>query len=266
MPFDGSVGYSRHTPEKQQHFREICKTYARVCKGVFKKNWAHPIMQYFDLNAGSGYVNNRPGSPIIFGEEACKANVEFNASLFEENHDAFVRLSNSVLTFNEWNGVFNKFNMQAYFGDHYSRLPEVVLKHYCKQSKPAFGFMYSDENGDIPPFNLISSMMDVPCFKTLDVVLYLSATTIKRVRRAFPQHEENNLECYLRSIGKKHIIVREPAGRHQWTFAICTNWGEFPEFKTQHFHHIETSEGREIFRRLNLTAKELDDDPSEEDA
>ena len=57
-------------------------------------------------------------------------------------------------------------------------------------------------------------------------------------------------------VGKKQWLIREPIGKHQWTFMLGTNWKKFPEWKKEGFYRIDTEEGQRVFRRLNWTAGE----------
>jgi hypothetical protein len=60
----------------------------------------------------------------------------------------------------------------------------------------------------------------------MDCLAYLSATNYKRTRGA--GFSDGYLLDDLKAIGKAYIQLREPMGRHQWTFGIATNWKDFP--------------------------------------
>lgn len=63
----------------------------------------------------------------------------------------------------------------------------------------------------------------------------------------------------MERIGKKAWLIREPFGKHQWSFILGVNWEEFPEFKKIGFHKTSSTQGQNILNRINYTAKELND-------
>jgi hypothetical protein len=114
----------------------------------------------------------------------------------------------------------------------------------------------------MPNFDLLSEISRNPCFQHIDFVIYLGATTIKRVRRAEEATGRDTkaklLTDYLRSINKTTWIVRKPTGKNQWTFAIGSNWVNFPKWQKHGFYKIDSEEGESVLRRLTYTGGEID--------
>ena len=114
----------------------------------------------------------------------------------------------------------------------------------------------------MPDFDLLAELSKKPAFKYIDFVVYLSATNIKRVRR-FEQATGRDakvklLTDYMKSIDKSTWIIRKPMGKHQWTFAIGSNWVKFPDWEKRGFYRIDSDEGKSMLERLTYTDGEID--------
>lgn len=236
-------GYSTsgNTPTKDVHFREIIKTHLKIVRVITRKySWAHPDYHYLDLNAGPGIdQNNRVGSPIEFVSQANAAGVEYAAWFHEENPKTAQRLSNFINS-----------NCQIVLGDHNETLPKLLPRI----PKNAYGLIYADPTGKIPPFELLSKFSRYS--KLIDILIYVSSANIKREYFA-PKCECNKrLSQFMAMISKQNWIVRQPQAKHQWTFLIGSNWDSFPVFEKLGFHRTTSIEGQAIMHRLDTTNKE----------
>jgi len=251
------VGASEYTRYKQQHLNQILRTHLRICSGILKAHngWANEQYHYFDLNAGPGiYLHDGEiikGSPLVFLEEQKAIDMKCHGVFFEIDDSHRTRLIHNVADYADKPGL-----SFAFHGNHEKFLP-CYFPSPQKRAKRVFGLVYSDPTGSNPPFELLQSMLECKCFSTLDVLLYFSATNYKRQLMAPACPLAERLNEVLGGINKKHWIVREPYGRHQWTFLIGTNWTKFPEFKQVGFHRIDRPEGEKILARLNYTNMEM---------
>ncbi len=140
-------------------------------------------------------------------------------------------------------------------GDH-----SKVVQPWVAASVPAvrgLGLILHDPNG-APDFQLLGSLTHNPQLERFDVVLYLQATPVKRVRGLPEKYDTagwQSLDEALPQI-KPHWVVREPNGSNQYALCIGSN-GPLPGTWTrQGFWPLESERGSDIFERLNLTAQE----------
>jgi three-Cys-motif partner protein len=256
-PGNNGVGASSYTRYKQQHLNQILRTHLLICSKVIPKNhWAHEEYHYFDLNAGPGTYSYDDeiikGSPLVFLEEQKSINIKCHAVFFEIDDGHRTKLVRNVANYADKPGL-----TLAFHGNHEKFLPCYFPTLLQKRVKKVFGLVYSDPTGSSPPFDLVQTMLARKCFSTLDILFYFSATNYKRQLMAPACPLSNRLDEILRSINKKHWIVREPYGNHQWTFLIGTNWTDFPKFERIGFHRIDSPKGKGIFAKLNYTNLEM---------
>ncbi len=246
MPVENGMGLSDATPIKQMHFCELLKTHVCATKAIFTKNkdWLHPCYYFFDITAGSGYsVSGDKGSPLLFGNIAHQLKLQFKAVCIEREKKNATQLKKYLAKHPSFTVVH---------GNH----EDVLPGHYIQSgSKWQFGLLYVDPNGI---FNIGSlySFFKHRAHSKIDVLINCNATAIKRARKSPACHEDLTLYQRIAVIPKKHWIVREPYGPHQWSFLIGTNWDAFPKFEHLGFYKVESVRGQEIFDRLNFTAEE----------
>jgi len=221
-----NFGYSDYTVYKQMHLQAILQTHLRVCEAVFRKNdWPHKIYHYFDLHAGPGLYRHNgriiKGSPMLFLDAWMAVGLNCRAVFFEIEDDRRTALQDA------------------------------------QRPRKKFGLIYADPSGSLPPFELLARFFEGKGYSTLDVLLYCSPTNLKRQLKASTCPVQKRLGDYLELIPKRHWIVREPYGPHQWTFLIGTNWTDFPTFERLGFYRWDSARGKEIFDQLNFTREEL---------
>jgi three-Cys-motif partner protein len=253
MPVLNCVGFSDSTSVKQNDFEIIIKTHIKAaCLGIIGKadnSWAGNSYLYFDMNAGPGFYNGISGSPIIFLNEAAKYDrTLFDVFLFESNELNFQQLKENIANCHYPKNI----NIRILNTDSSSD----ILKHVPSKGFPKYGLIYSDPTGQVPPFETLAKISNITQCKKIDIVVNFAATTIKRIRGSHVCSESQTLKDYLSKINKQHWMVREPNSRHQWSFVIGSNWKDFPAFKKQDFHGIESKRGSSIFDFINYSKKE----------
>jgi len=253
-----NFGYSDYTVYKQMHLQAILQTHLRVCEAVFRKNdWPHKIYHYFDLHAGPGLYRHNgriiKGSPMLFLDAWMAVGLNCRAVFFEIEDDrrtALIKNLSVILRRTPLNISV------AFHGDHLKFLP-CYFDQDAQRPRKKFGLIYADPSGSLPPFELLARFFEGKGYSTLDVLLYCSPTNLKRQLKASTCPVQKRLGDYLELIPKRHWIVREPYGPHQWTFLIGTNWTDFPTFERLGFYRWDSARGKEIFDQLNFTREEL---------
>lgn len=248
-----NVGHGDHTQQKQDDFQALLSLHIKIVDGITSKPdkaWQR-YYSYIDMNAGPGLYDGIVGSPILFLSQIECTSIPYTAIFIEEEPCNAAELKNRVAPLTP-RGMVNIVNDNH---DH-------ALRNGTAPNKSTHGLIYHDPNGTVPNFDLLSELSRKPTFQRIDFVVYLSATNIKRVRR-FEQVTGRDakvmlLTDYLKSINKSTWIVRKPTGKHQWTFAIGSNWVNFPEWKKRGFYQIDTPEGKSVLERLTYTDSELD--------
>jgi len=253
-----ALGVSDYTVYKQRHLGAVLNAHLRICSAILRRaTWAHEEYHYFDLHAGPGrYTHNGlnlAGSPLIFLDNLKTMGVRCHAVFFEIDDSLRTELVRNIRPYLDLPGLSVSIN-----GDHEQFLP-CYFGPPQKRPKRIFGLVYADPTGKAPPFGLLSRMFRQKRFSTLDLLLYFSATNLKRQLKAPGCQFNSRLKEVLMVIDKRHWIVREPYGRHQWTFLIGTNWTDFPVFERLGFHRWDSDEGQRILDILNYTNEELDE-------
>lgn len=253
MPIEGSVGQSDYTAIKQRHFAAIIKTHLQVAKGIMSRNkypnWIEPYYLYVDLYAGCGNnLDDVPGSPVIFFDQAKKVDVNGYAVFVEENEYSAELLEDKIKN-------IKTCNYKLITDDNANIVKQMVEN---PPDKKCLGLAYLDPNG-IPNFNAIKELSHLKQYDKFDFLINCPATAIKRSLGNGFCDDSNRLISELVGINKNYWIIREPIGRWQWTFLIGTNWESFPKFKNLGFHPLSSNKGREIVMHLSYTAKELQD-------
>jgi hypothetical protein len=86
------------------------------------------------------------------------------------------------------------------------------------------GAITADPTGVID-FDLIARLATQPGRRQYDLLLYVSGTSLKRMRRAgFANGDVRLLTERMELCNKKLWIVRKPAGPFHWTWLVGTNW------------------------------------------
>lgn len=244
------IGYGDYTPQKQKHFEQLLALQHRLftCITLKPKNyWMNPTYHYFDINAGCGHdPTGAIGSPLIFHALAAKHPTTRFAGFFLEREE----VNHAALEQYLHDNPLDNCQLQAVFGDHTDTLPRYF--RWPRRDK-MFGLLYADPSGVAPPFDLLADFASR--YKRIDLLIYLSATNIKR-KRAVQNGDAPTLIDELNKIRKDHWIIREPQGAHQWTFLLGSNWLDYPAYKSEGFYPVDSVTGYDILNRLNYTVDE----------
>lgn len=248
MPISESgAGYGPYTRLKQQHFGAVVRTHLAIVGQILRRGWAYPRYVYVDLTAGPGVVQGIEGSPLLFLSEARRQDLAHQALLIDQDTATVAALTAEV----ERRGL--EAGCTLLVGDNAERVEDVVAL-LERRADDVYGLAYADPNGGELPWAALRRIGWT--FDRLDLLVYASATGKKRLRGS-GTGEPTYLLDRLAGLHKKHVLLRTPAGAHQWTFALLTNWdGLLGKFGREGFHAITTPTGREIAERLNFSIPE----------
>lgn len=282
MPINGSYGFSENTPLKQKHLAELMHAMFPAIRSIMKrqdwalKDWA----TYIDMTAGPGYYPefNLRGSPLIAIDTAYETGLALNSWLFEQDAQTYEHLLENL---EARTGLFLERSddsiRRAFLCDGRQKdpsemgitvmnqsyeigLPHVLAVERQQQGKGynkkryRFGMLYLDENGKVPPIGYLQAIAGV--LPRIDLVIQLATTTIKRRLHSAVDPWPYSLAEVIDMIGKDYWIVREPFGKHNWSFLVGTNWDSFPELRSQGFRRTNTPDGQELLRYLDQTRRE----------
>jgi hypothetical protein len=223
------------------------------------------------MNAGSGYYEEIKGSPAIFIEEAESHRANFTAVMSEiddcgcrdlsdyiqcETNEDAIRIAKSMLTDSNIIGCrIGTGNITIVCNeDNKKTLSSVETFYLRKDVKIPFGIIYIDPNNHQGRFKEIESFFNHKKFNKLDILIHISATSIKRVRKHNIAQEIDNA---IKNINKKCWLIRRPYSAWQWTFLLGTNWNAFPDFDKQGFVSLDSKEGKLCLEVLCKTKEEL---------
>lgn len=213
-----------------------------------------------DLNAGPGrYVlPNRyvvDGTPILVLRRLAHSKLRTWRALFvEEEPDMAAELQYWLDEEAKRLGIAaDRYEVRA--GDH-NRVVQPWVAAWVP-ARRGLGLILHDPNG-APDFPLLESLTHHPQLERFDVVVYLQATPVKRVRGLPDKYDIagwQSLDEALPRI-KAHWVVREPNGSNQYAPCIGSNGALPGTWKRQGFWPLESDRGSDIFERLNLTVRE----------
>lgn len=236
------MNYSDWTDTKNEVVRGIFTWLLTSSRSVMERYpHTYPDYRYFDMNAADG-----SGSPRFFIDAACRLGVPYRALFIEQN-----RTQHAALLAAHSRNQF----VDIRHGDHTTILPLA-----CQQLvKKPYGLIYNDPCG-IPSFETLADVSGLPAIEHIDILINCPATAIKRARNAFKRTTYYLIE-ELDKIQKKRWLVRAPPkggtfARWQWTVLLGTNWDDVQNWRAQQVYRVDSPEGQEVLRRLNLTNEE----------
>ena len=246
---NGYIGHGVETDDKLVHFEGIMDWTVEMCAGKYKET----PFYYIDLNAGSGQpIPGRDliGSPLLAAKilNDRYGDASYRMVCVEQNGANLEELDQTLQTYQD-SGDANRNRIQMIHGDNRQEITGIIRS----MVRDGRGVVFHDPNGVPDHLELLPQFRTLP--RQVDVLLYVQATSVKRVRNAFDDGRPD-LQQLMDIVGKKQWLIREPIGKHQWTFMLGTNWKKFPEWKKEGFYRIDTEEGQRVFRRLNWTAGE----------
>jgi len=243
-----NMGFSSSTYPKQTCLKDFLDMHMKISNGVMQRNnWLENKYLFFDINSGCGVDRNgNPGSPMIFLECAKNNGISHRTLFIDKDNE-------SILTLKKITG--NDENVRCECGDQYDIIHDILKRPATERRY--LGLLYTDPNG-IFNHNLLSMFAGFKEFDRVDILVNCNSTAIKRLGS-----DRETLVERLSCIPKKHWLIREPIGRWQWTMLFGCNWAGYPELKKHKFYKINSNQGKQIFNRLNFTAKEVKKNPTQ---
>lgn len=258
MPIvNGVVGVSKFTHEKASVFSGMMDIHTTIVKGILGRGKCEPFYHYIDLNAGPGvYLDdqNRPvvGSPITARLYLISKKIPYKMYLIDKDPLVYKQLERHMAS-----AYIPKGSKHFLYSQDCNAITPSIR---FQESHPVcHGMVYADPSGQIPPFNLFRSLSYIRQYSRIDFMMTYAATSHKRQIKAKACSATERLPGLLSKIKKKFWLIREPTGKHQWTFLIGTNWADFPRWNKKGFYGITTKRGQKIYRTIWMTKSELFD-------
>lgn len=259
MPItENGTGYSNESRIKQQIFRKIVRAHLRtISRRIYRAGTFTNLPStyyYLDLFAGPGETAEYgDGSPVIFLTEAAWAQCPTKAYFFEKNPQSCGNLARMV------NG---ENNVHVIWGDCQNWSIQSILP--LEQSWTAegnciererTGLVYVDPCG-LPPWEYLGKSFKHDPRDTLDILLHVPATAIKRCAIA---NNTPRLSHMLSWIGMENWLISEPIGCWQWVFIFGTDQGvqRYGPLLDLGLRPINVPEGLGRLRKANYTREEL---------
>lgn len=258
MPIvNGVVGVSDFTQEKQNIFSGLMTMHVAIVKGILSR-WRKisPFYYYVDMTAGPGVYKDEDGraivgSPVIARMALTDANVKYRMYLVERDSSVFDTLKS---WFSE-EAIPRASEQYLCFGDAEELVPAIRFADQYKH----YGLVYADTTAQIPPFETFRRLGQSRQYDNMDFIMTYAAASHKRQIKSSLCKTEERLPELLGRINKKFWLIREPYGKHQWTFLIGTNWADFPRWNKRGFYGITNKRGNEIYRKIWLTNAEMEE-------
>ena len=228
-----------HTSEKQDYFKSIIEHHINVVSKITSKSNQFPKTYiYIDAFAGPGQYNHDKrsiiGSPILFDQSI--GNIPYKSFLFEKDN---------------WQSLI-KYCPEAINEDC-----QVGIKRLSFHEN-SFGLAYFDPPGDMDNYHLSFDLMAYLSQKYifLDLMINIAASSIKRV--AYAPHCKNpiTLNDKMFNIEKKHWVIRDMVGKHQWTFLVATNYDKWAKWEKKGFYLLDSPKGQDLFNKAKLNKED----------
>lgn len=257
------VGLGDDSHDKYHVADGLIAMITKMADGALRKNpwWAQRYV-WFDVTAGPAWHPsiNTPGTPAIAMTHLTRMRADTHAT-FVEGYPATCQLLKQYL-FQNYGPPTEGFtcvedgNYRVVQGDSV-----LIAERLLTQTpKSKLGGIIVDPNGEID-FNLLARLALMPGREGYDLLIYASATTLKRARRA--REVANNggdtrrLNELLASCGKGLWIVRKPSGGpHKWSWLIGTNWTAMPAWAKADFAPVSSELGQQYLAWLTYTEDE----------
>lgn len=245
MPVDNGVGYSGTTFDKIDGLRKILSQHLAVVKVIYKGRQIQPYF-FIDCTSGPGYNTNLEldMSPLVFLKTATGSGVYCQAIFIEERIDNYFDLLRNIeITPYD----FSKIKTSAFNGSFESVLPKATFAI----PKWSYGIIYFDPTKSLD-FDFISRLFMHENLDRIDILVHISATTMKRLKKPLVNEIEK--------VNKRHWLIRDvyPTGRdqHQMTFLFGMNWNGLKPMKKHRFYSVDSDKGREILMYLSMPKNE----------
>ena len=244
MPIKNGVGFGTHTELKINHLRNILAMHINITGAVIDKcRYYERVYHYIDATAGPGKCPELGliGSPMVFIKTAQSKGLYCKCDLIEIRQEHCDSLSRNLNQHQCINGTIN-----IHCDDYAEVLSTLMLPN-----RNQLGLIFVDPSGEVPDFEVIGKALEGR--PRMEVLFYLPAANLKR----FYHHTGMKLANYMQQVHKNHWLIREPVGRHQWTFLLGSNTDLFKSYSKIGFYRFDSLEAQRIFPVLNFTKDEL---------
>lgn len=241
---------SSETERKEQDFAGLLRWHTDVCRGIRERFPLVAPYLYVDLHAGPGELEYRgrrfDGSPLVARARLDESGIPYRALHFERDRDTAAVLRSALQS----RGYPTLGVLEA---DHAEGVPTWLGRQ--ARDPYQFGLVYSDPIRDPIPVDTFNQL--AAHFQRVDLLAYVAANDqYKRANGAGAGHGRS-LAQDIAAVHKRVVLIREGSTAHQWTFVLWTNWANIKQWEGRGFYRLDTNRGRQILRRLNLTAAEI---------
>jgi len=208
---------------------------------------------HFDLNCGCG-INEKIGcigSPLAFLRAADSVGCSRYFAGFCDNEQSQIAALMAREEVRENDQCF------MFHGDNAAlvqSIPDLIGK--VERPHHAMGMVLSDPNGWGTPILELKELSE-KCPK-IDFALHWN-TRVRRMARGH-KWEFIDIDEAIAMLNKKHWLIRDPRGPHQWTVLIGRNY-RIPDYKSLGFFHLDSPKGEDIMRRCKARLQDKVSDP-----
>ena len=270
MPrLSNGMGIGAQSAEKFQDFEGIIDIVTKRAIGALLKvpTWQEPYT-VIDLTSGPGYDELPNGSltkgtPLLtmdrLHERHTAKDVRCATAFFERNVQRADQLRAALRQ--EYGPSRPGISYKVHTEDSNDWLEAFGTPEAMKGTMGAFIY----DPTEAVDLDFLAAISDIRHLAHYDLLVYVSATSIKRPRRLPAQYQTDRrtLVERLTTINKRKIIVRKPSGPSEWSWFILTNDVHFPVWRKAagrsnnlDFFDIATPDGSAVLEGLNWTRGE----------
>lgn len=204
----------------------------------------------FDLFSGAGWNEKADclGSPIAMLREAKLLGLDYRLHTVDIDAAACEALmARSEIAQEYGHRIF------AHHGDN-AEFAGVARELVRQRERPdmAMGVWLCDPNDSSISMELLRNMGKF--LPRMDVLLNVTGSAIKRANGA--GGAKATVPELMEQCGKRYWLIREPAGKFQWSLLIGRNF-EVGDYPGMGFYRLESSKGRDAFETLTQTKAQL---------
>lgn len=263
MTNTNGMGLGAHSPQKLDDFRGVADIVLKRAFGALDTyaNWRRPYC-WVDLTSGPALdplPNGKvlEGTPIIamdrLMERHTRYGIPFEATFFEQHAGRYQSLATVLRDRYGTDG-----RPPAYFDVIHANSYDYLERMAQPTALPGtLGAFVYDPTTQVD-FDFLAEIAAIPHLRRYDLLVYVSATSIKRPRNLPTSYDTDRRTLIerLQTIPKRKWIVRKPSGPSEWSWFIGTNDPKFPVWTQRGFFDIATPAGRAVIEHMDMTRHE----------